>query len=313
VPISMRKRVLRRCAPRFVCVVASLSVSAWWVFSSFSSGRRNGITPSTAIILTVSDAEEHEGLSHVAFDALFRDIHVPGPYAPVVVREGGSNPSSFLPKEVTVVEASRDIEREAWGASFHLFSGIYGASVKPAAIRWLAFSEHEKAWIVEPDVVYTGPWVRLFTKYDAVDGSDLVAFNTTFRFGENKTAWNHWRACVYCRYVDPWRRQASLLPAFRISKRLSLELFTFLNSSSRSGHHEAMLPTFVTARDTSFTWTDLAPDVGYVRWRPVFDADNARASAIREDALYHPVKSPRARERLSRAFSRPSNASLATV
>jgi len=154
---------------------------------------------------------------------------------------------------------------------------------------------------------------RLFTKYDAVDGSDLVAFNTTFRFGENKTAWNHWRACVYCRYVDPWRRQASLLPAFRISKRLSLELFTFLNSSSRSGHHEAMLPTFVTARDTSFTWTDLAPDVGYVRWRPVFDADNARASAIREDALYHPVKSPRARERLSRAFSRPSNASLATV
>ena len=258
----MRKRVLRRCLPRFVCVFASLAVSASCVFSLFSLfSRRNGLKPSMAIILTVSDAEEHERLSHVAFDAIFRDIDIPGPYAPVVVREGGTNLSSFF-EGITVVEASRDIEREAWGVSFHLFSGIYGASVKPAAIRWLAFSEYEQAW-------------------------------------------NHWRACVYCKYVDPWRRQASLLPAFRISRRLALELFTFLNTSSRSGHHEAMLPTFVTAHDAphGFSWTDLAPDVGYVRWRPVFD--DARASSIRRDALYHPVKSPRAHERLSRAFSRP--------
>ena len=301
----MRKRVLRRCLPRFVCVYASLAVSASCVFSLFSLfSRRNGLKPSTAIILTVSDAEEHERLSHVAFDAIFRDIDIPGPYAPIVVREGGTNLSSFF-EGITVVEASRDIEREAWGVSFHLFSGIYGASVKPAAIRWLAFSEYEQAWIVEPDVAYTGSWARLFSKYDAVDGSDLVAFNTTFRFGENKTTWNHWRACVYCKYVDPWRRQASLLPAFRISRRLALELFSFLNTSSRSGHHEAMLPTFVTAHDAphGFSWTDLAPDVGYVRWRPVFD--DARASSIRRDSLYHPVKSPRAHERLSRAFSRP--------
>ena len=85
----MRKRVLRRCLPRFVCVYASLAVSASCVFSLFSLfSRRNGLKPSTAIILTVSDAEEHERLSHVAFDAIFRDIDIPGPYAPVVVREG---------------------------------------------------------------------------------------------------------------------------------------------------------------------------------------------------------------------------------
>ena len=56
------------------------------------------------------------------------------------------------------------VERDAVGEAFDEFSGICRAAVKTKAIRWLHESPptYDRAWVIEPDVVYTGRWAELF-------------------------------------------------------------------------------------------------------------------------------------------------------
>ncbi|OUS44312.1 hypothetical protein BE221DRAFT_147019 [Ostreococcus tauri] len=249
----------------------------------------------TAIVLTLSGDERLDELHRVAFESLRSNI---GTFKLVVVQEGSSR--EWLKNSTRlewVVHASPVDERKAYGRAFDRFSGIYGASVKPAAIRWLSNSLYSRAWIIEPDTVFTGKWSELFGKY-ADDRSDLIAYNVTFRF-QNRTSWNHWHGCTLCGGLADWKKQASLLPAFRITRTLAEALVLHLRTTKMSGHHEAVLPTFVTANAEHFSWCDLAPDVEYFRWRPVWDASRLALP----NSLYHPVKSPASFRRISPSFS----------
>lgn len=257
----------------------------------------------TAVILTVSGERNLDALQQLAARALFSDLEG---YDPFIVFEGDlPNRSSVKAPlrggDAVLVEASRQTERDAYGNSFQLFSGIYGASVKPAAIRWLASQTHyHRAWIVEPDVVFSAPWQHLFDKYDHSYGADadLIAYNITFRF-QNKTSWNHWQGCAFCNGLESWVKQGALLPTFRISQKLAHALFQQLSRNSKGGHHEALIPTFIFANSGRFTWIDLSPDVAYMRWRPVYDENVALHVPRRESRLFHPVKSPEMFKRLS--------------
>lgn len=191
-------------------------------------------------------------------------------------------------------------KKKMYGRSFDLFSGIYGAPVKPRAIRWLSQqSRCDSAWIIEPDAVYSGSkWTTLFDKFHSANTSDLVdlvAFNTTFRHLQlNKTKWNQFEGCSFCRGLNKEHLQGALLPVHRVSRRLAIELFGFLSTQSKSAHHEVMIPTYVTVHSDNFTWTDLKPEVAYVEWRPIIDPQRFRSLteiSIPKGKLYHPVKS----------------------
>lgn len=298
---------LKRSLPAFAVAfgfftVLFINVSGW--FDS-DDGAALVELRKTAVILTlgsisplrnVLDAKQNS-LDQLSAQVLFDDIlplHFPHLYEGVIIYEGEFRDwfRAYDEAGVRLVPTSRIQERQTYGDSFELFSGIYGAPVKPAAIRWLAESgdSYRSAWCLEPDIVYTQPWHVLFGKYGSNEG-DLVAFNVTFRH-RNKTKWNHWRGCSFCRELPREGLQAAMLPIFRVSQRLAKAILTTLKSSSRSAHHEVLIPTFVTMHD-DFTWTDLAPEVGYVEWRPIIDARFFNASQpILPGRLYHPIKSP---------------------
>ena len=258
----------------------------------------------TAIILTlgaVSPKEDvfdvaQDRLHHLSAQILFDDLkHYSSQYHCVIVYEDAFREWFGVWKGLDLVPTSREMEKLAYGPAFDKFSGIYGAPVKPAAIRWLAESKisFRSAWSLEPDIVLAKePWHSLFEKYDKND-SDLIAFNVTFRH-KDKHRWNHWKGCSFCRGLAKASMQAGLLPAFRVSQRLAKEMFNALKSSRTSAHHEVFIPTFTTMHD--FVWTDLAPEVGYVEWRPIIDMrflSSMNESDVKSGALYHPIKSPR--------------------
>ena len=264
-----------------------------------------GSSVKTAIILTlgaVTPSEEDDVLGHeidklhyLSAQLLFDDLlkNCSSRYHGVIVYENAHR-EWFGNWEVELVPTSRETERRAWGPAYEAFSGIYGAPVKPAAIRWVAENKKSfrSAWCLEPDVVLAKePWHSLFDKYDAND-SDLVAFNVTFRH-KNKHLWNHWKGCSFCRGLAKASMQAGLLPAFRFSQRFAKEMYNALRSTNTSAHHEVFIPTFATAH--GFSWTDLAPEIGYVEWRPIIDARllHSMKESVKTGALYHPIKSPR--------------------
>lgn len=285
----------------------STKLALWLCLISVTCGlflHRLSRSRQTAVILTVGNDTKLDHLHHLARDTVFSQPRTKRISRKVLVYEGEFRPW-FVASNidgVTTVHASRKEERSHYGAhSFRLFSGIYGASVKPAILRWLAQRDQawiDFGWIIEPDVVFTGSWLTLFKKYES-DCSDLIAFNTTSQYS-NKTAWNHWPSCTYCRGLPNWQKQSSLLPVFRISRNLAVAVVAHLSmSTNSSGHHEAFLPTFITSNSDVFTWTDLRPDVAYMRWRPVFDEGAFSSGPIRRDALYHPIKSAKMYRKLS--------------
>lgn len=186
-----------------------------------------------------------------------------------------------------LVEASRRRERDTVGEAFDEFSGIYGAAVKTRAIRWLHESPptYDRAWVIEPDVVYTGQWAELFAFYDEkYPRADLVSVNSTHSTGGS--SWAHAAECTLCSEGDG-RWQTAFLPVFRISRRLASAVLETLRSN-RTGHHEALLPT-VCERLSWCEWTSISHGDIY-RYRPFIALDEAEQSA-KPGRLYHPVKS----------------------
>ena len=195
-----------------------------------------------------------------------------------------------------LVEASRRTERDAVGEAFDEFSGIYGAAVKTRAIRWLHESPptYDRAWVIEPDVVFAGRWTELFAFYDGeFPAHDLVSVNSTHSTGGS--AWPHAAACTLCAEGDG-RWQTAFLPVFRISKRLASAVIEVLRSNL-TGHHEALLPT-VCERLSWCKWTSISHGDVY-RYRPLITLEEAERDA-KPGRLYHPVKSAEA----LRAFAR---------
>lgn len=300
----MRKRRARELTKRWLPLVL---VCGSFLFAFLYPLPETKSSVHTVVILTVGNDTKLDDLHRLARDTVFSNTRSARISAQVLVYEGKFRPwfNTSTADDATVVQASRKVERLRYGShSFELFSGIYGASVKPRALRWLTQPDQawiDFGWIIEPDVVFTGSWQTLFEKYES-DSSDLIAFNTTFRYS-NKTAWNHWPSCTYCRGLPNWCKQSALLPAFRISRNFAAAAVAHLSTSTRSsGHHEAFLPTFLTVNSDTFSFRDLGPDVAYMRWRPAFDFDAVpRLSPIRRDALYHPVKSLEMYRNLSQA------------
>ena len=289
-----------------VVIVYGLALCRYGWLQCFSSDELTaGSSVKTAIILTLGAvtlseeddvlARETDKLHYLSAKLLFDDLlkNCSSRYHGVIVYENAHR-EWFGNWEVELVPTSRETERIAWGPAYEAFSGIYGAPVKPAAIRWVAENKKSfrSAWCLEPDVVLAKePWHSLFDKYHTND-SDLVAFNVTFRH-KNKHRWNHWKGCSFCRGLAKASMQAGLLPAFRFSQRFAKEMYNALRSSNHSAHHEVFIPTFATAH--GFSWTDLAPEVGYVEWRPIIDARllHSMNESVKTGALYHPIKSPR--------------------
>ena len=133
------------------------------------------------VILTVGNDTKLDDLHRVARDTVFSNTRSKRISAQVLVYEGEFRPwfNTSTADGATIVQASREVERLHYGKhSFELFSGIYGASVKPGALRWLTQQDQawiDFGWIIEPDVVFTGSWQTLFEKYES-DSSDLLAF-----------------------------------------------------------------------------------------------------------------------------------------
>ena len=197
-----------------------------------------------------------------------------------------------------LVEASRRTERDAVGEAFDEFSGIYGAAVKTRAIRWLHESPptYDRAWVIEPDVVYAGRWTELFAFYDGeFPAHDLVSVNSTHSTGGS--AWPHAAACTLCAEGDG-RWQTAFLPVFRISRRLASAVIEVLRSNL-TGHHEALLPT-VCERLSWCKWTSISHGDVY-RYRPLITLEEAERDA-KPGRLYHPVKSAEAMKVLTERF-----------
>lgn len=185
---------------------------------------------------------------------------------------------------LTIVDASRDEEREVLGHAFDVFSGIYGAAVKSRALRLLAESDTlDRAWILEPDVAYTGDWNDFFKQYDEMyPDHDLIAVNSTNSTGGAK--WTHAKSCTLCADGEPW--YTAFLPVFRVSKKLAKKLVDGLQGNL-TGHHEAFIPT-TCSRMPGCTWAPVE-SAGVFRYRPVVgDVEATREK--KPGRLFHPVK-----------------------
>lgn len=198
------------------------------------------------------------------------------------------------------VEASRVEERARLGPAFDTFSGIYGAAVKARVLRWLAESSaHDRAWVLEPDCVYTGAsWVEFFQAYDErYPDHDLIAADSTKSTGG--AAWAHAASCTYCAEGDGrWR--TAFLPVFRVSKRLARAVIDEL-ARNATGHHEAFIPT-VCSRLPGCQWAPVDGGGGVFRYRPFLKKDEARSKKA-TGKLYHPVKSAEVfRELVNRTY-----------
>ena len=202
----------------------------------------------------------------------------------------GLRESKITPEKL--VEASRAAERAHVGASFDVFSGVYGAAVKTTALRWLSQSAtHENAWVIEPDVAWTGEdWVSLFERYydDGAVDVDLVTVNATIGDAKKMAKWPHYGSCEFCREGDGvWQR--AFLPVFRVSKRLATAVIDALKNGT-TGHHEAFIPT-VCSRAEWCTWVTIKETSAWFRYRPVLAEAEVGENGAR-DKLYHPIKDP---------------------
>jgi len=219
--------------------------------------------------------------------------------------------------EPNLVKASRKVERQHMGSgSYDVFSGIYGASVKSRALRWIAESTHyNRMWILEGDIVWTGSaWVctfwlinptwrwkvtnvcayggdclwqdEFFNEY-ADDSADLIAINTTLKNGLD---WPHFASCTLCDDKEGTlaARKTAFLPVFRISKRLARAVLEGLGSSTLTGHHEVYIST-ICARIKGCRWRVIESSQ-HCRFRPEITLKNLRQGIIKS-RLYHPVKS----------------------
>ena len=183
-----------------------------------------------------------------------------------------------------LIEASRATERDILGEPFDVFAGIYGAAVKARALRWLVESKfHDRLWVLEPDVVFTGDsWAQFFSIY-ADDPSDLVSVNSTL--ASKGGLWPHASSCTLCRLNGGW--QTAFLPVFRISKTLANAVLDVLRRNL-TGHHEALIPT-TCLRTSGCRWANIQEGEIY-RYRPFVSASEAKRRKKRYK-LYHPVKS----------------------
>ena len=138
--------------------------------------------------------------------------------------------------------------------------------------------EYEQAGSSNP-TSYTGSWARLFSKYDAVDGSDLVAFNTTF---DSEKTRRRGITGERASTVNTWTHGAGRPSCLRFeSRRLALELFSFLNTSSRRSPRGHAPDIRHGARCTTRLLMDRSRAGRRIRaWRPVFD-DAARRRSPR--------------------------------
>jgi len=191
--------------------------------------------------------------------------------------------------EPNLVKASRKVERQHMGSgSYDVFSGIYGASVKSRALRWIAESTHyNRMWILEGDIVWTGSaWDEFFNEY-ADDSADLIAINTTLKNGLD---WPHFASCTLCDDKEGTlaARKTAFLPVFRISKRLARAVLEGLGSSTLTGHHEVYIST-ICARIKGCRWRVIESSQ-HCRFRPEITLKNLRQGIIKS-RLYHPVKS----------------------
>ena len=260
------------------------------------------------VILTVGNDTKLDDLHRLARDTVFSNTRSERISAQVLVYEGEFRPwfNTSTADGATIVQASREVERLRYGKhSFELFSGIYGASVKPGALRWLtqpgSSVDRLRSGLSNPTWFSPARGKRFLRSTNQIR---VISSLSTQRFGTQTR--RHGITGHLARTVEAFqigKSRAALLPVFRISRNFAAAAVAHLSASTRSsGHHEAFLPTFLTVNSDAFSFRDLRPDVAYMRWRPAFDLDAVpRLAPIRRDALYHPVKSLEMYRNLSQA------------
>lgn len=206
------------------------------------------------------------------------------------------------PQSIVRIPARRKTEYRAYGKAYKTFAGIYGAPVKPAAIRWLAKSELRRAWIVEADAfVIGGRWEALLWRYRASNASLIVprlGFDGHMDMEARYPSRWHWRRCSICAKRSRRgaaegrqpRHAAALLPVIRVDRALARLCYGMLGDG-HTGHHEVFLPTLAAqhARELGGGVEDMASrgDVGVVRWRPDVHRWEARAALEKAASRHH--------------------------
>jgi len=168
---------------------------------------------------------------------------------------------------------------------------------------WRAHPGHDRYWVVEYDVRYSGPWRRFFAAYEE-DGSDLLA--PLLRRRPECREWANWPSLV-SPGVPPADSQAvsSFMPIYRASGRLMRAMDEAFREGW-GGHIECSYATIAAVRglriadlggDGEFTpearrgrfYSGTARDVYHAPGTLVFKPTFFRAGS-RPDMLWHPVK-----------------------
>jgi hypothetical protein len=208
-------------------------------------------TTSATRYLIAFSAHEHDGLVHSLAPMLLFARLAQNVIAYDVVLFLGSNRDH--PHQMTEKERGEQVQRALHAKGFEpieiihmpsrpyeyntpmeIFRNTYMAQEAVMNYR-LKRGHYEQAWIVEQDVVFTGPWQSFFAIHDAPGNAnrDLIAH---VRLNEAKY---HWKACSFCDAQDRKDSMTALLPISRYSLRLHKAIKAVLNTGL-TGHHELL-------------------------------------------------------------------------
>ena len=190
---------------------------------------------------------------------------------------------------------------KAGGPDWDLWRG--GHTDLIAMHYWRAHPAHDRYWVIEYDVRFSGSWGRFFAAFED-DNSDLLA--PMLRRRRDSRDWANW-SLLTSPGTPPDDTQAvsSFMPIYRASGRLMREM----DQSYRQGwggHIECTFATIATVRglrvtdfggDSEFTpsayrgrfYSGTARDVYHAPGTLVFKPTLFRTGS-RPDMLWHPVK-----------------------
>jgi len=143
-------------------------------------------------------------------------------------------------KNVRLVRQPLVVPSSPWG----LFGGKFVGYSKAAFVLWLLRSHTSchRAWQIEDDVFFTGPWSALFNAYSA-DESHIIASTihhpSTSYFAHERTCFLN--ITTRCRSAEDRSLTAVVWPLLRMSHAVASEIARALTTQRAKGFHEALL------------------------------------------------------------------------
>ncbi|MGG5808735.1 hypothetical protein [Falsiroseomonas sp. CW058] len=162
--------------------------------------------------------------------------------------------------------------------------------------------DHDRYWIIEYDVRFSGDWARFLSAYEE-DDTDLLAPGLIDR--EADPDWYNWPSIAGPRDLPAGQQLRAFMPVFRASAAMMRRMDTAYREGW-CGHCEGTWPTL--AREGGLSFADLGGDGPYTpeRYRGRFYSSTPQAVFLapgtlvfkpamyrmgrRPDMLWHPVK-----------------------